>query len=68
MESQVPPLVKFARNLKPCLRGILSHALYPLHTSYLKGINNKIKVMKRMAYGYRDAEYFFLKIKGGLPR
>ena len=27
-----------------------------------EGFNNKIKRLKRMAYGYRDVEYFFLKI------
>ncbi|NWF36089.1 transposase, partial [Mariprofundus sp. KV] len=40
-------------------------------TSVLEGMNNRIKVIKRMAYGYRDNEYFFLKIKAafpGLPR
>ncbi|MBI5584493.1 MAG: transposase, partial [Deltaproteobacteria bacterium] len=26
------------------------------------GINNKIKRLKRMAYGYRDVKYFLLKI------
>jgi len=26
-------------------------------------VNNRIKVIKRMAYGYRDTEYFFLKIR-----
>ncbi|TCP07373.1 transposase, partial [Crenobacter luteus] len=31
------------------------------------GINNRIKVMKRMAYGYRDSEYFFLKIRAAFP-
>lgn len=33
----------------------------------LDGINNKFKVMKRMAYGYRDSEFFFLKIKAAFP-
>ena len=28
----------------------------------LEGTNNKIKVMKRMAYGYRDMEFFKLRI------
>ncbi|MCF6170715.1 MAG: transposase, partial [Bacteroidales bacterium] len=28
----------------------------------LEGMNNKIKVLKRKAYGYRDMEYFKLKI------
>ena len=35
---------------------------YALHTSVLEGINNKIKGIKRMAYGFRDDECFFLKI------
>ncbi|MDX7818022.1 transposase, partial [Aeromonas caviae] len=36
-------------------------------TSVLEGVNNKIKVIKRMAYGFRDSEYFFLKIKAAFP-
>ena len=32
-----------------------------MHTGQLEGINNRIKVIKRMAYGYRDTDYFFLK-------
>jgi transposase len=30
-------------------------------------INNKIKVIKRQAYGFRDDAYFILKIKGAFP-
>ncbi|WP_256580176.1 MULTISPECIES: transposase [unclassified Pseudomonas] len=26
-----------------------------------------IKVIKRMAYGYRDSEFFFMKIKNVFP-
>jgi transposase len=33
----------------------------------LEGINNKIKVIKRMAYGFRDHAYFFLKIRAAFP-
>ncbi|MCK0154018.1 transposase, partial [Alcanivorax sp. S6407] len=40
---------------------------YRLNTSVLEGVNNKIKVIKRMAYGYRDSDYFFLKIKAAFP-
>lgn len=40
----------------------------PLSTSIVEGINNTIKVIKRRAYGYRDTEYFFLKIRATLPR
>ncbi|KAF0093312.1 MAG: transposase for insertion sequence element [Puniceicoccaceae bacterium 5H] len=66
-QSGLKPLIAFARKLKPYLRGILASARFPLNTSVLEGINNKIKVIKRMAYGYRDTEYFFLKIKYAFP-
>jgi hypothetical protein len=33
-----------------------------------KGGNSPIKVIKRMAYGFRDSDYFFLKIKAAFPR
>jgi transposase len=33
----------------------------------LEGISNKINIIKRMAYGYRDDEYFVLKIRQALP-
>lgn len=62
--SKIEALKKFARMLKRRLPGILAHCRYPIHTSLLEGINNKIKVIKRVAYGYRDEEYFFLKIRG----
>lgn len=61
--SRIKPLVRFAKNLKEYLPGILAHARWAIHTSVIEGINNKIKVIKRRAYGFRDDEYFFLKIK-----
>jgi len=67
IRSRIPPLKAFARNLKSKLARILAHCRYPLHTSLLEGINNRIKVLKRMAFGYRDDEYFFLKIMGAFP-
>jgi transposase len=66
-ESGLEPLQRFAARLKPYLHGIVASATYRLHTSRLEGINNKIKVIKRMAYGYRDTEYFFLKIRAAFP-
>lgn len=67
IRSRIEPLKKFARRLKLYLPGILAHCRWPLHTSLLEGINNKIKVIKRMAYGFRDDEYFFLKIRAAFP-
>ncbi|MDV5172553.1 ISL3 family transposase [Photobacterium rosenbergii] len=67
MESGVQPLIQFAQKLKKYLGGITASAVHPLHTCRLEGMNNKIKVMKRMAYGYRDTAYFFLKIRSVFP-
>ena len=62
--SKIEPLKKFAKTLKRHLPGILAHCKYPIHTGLLEGINNKIKVIKRIAFGFRDNAYFFLKIRG----
>lgn len=63
IRSRIEPLKKFARSLKARLDGILAHCRFPLHTGILEGINNKVKVIKRVAYGFRDQDYFFLKIR-----
>jgi len=67
IRSRIQPLQRFARALRERIDGILSHCQYPLHTSLLEGIMNKIKVIKRMAYGFRDDDYFFLKIRAAFP-
>ncbi|MEB6588537.1 MULTISPECIES: ISL3 family transposase [Pseudomonas] len=66
-ESAIPALKQFAKRLKNYWRGILSRVRWPMHTGQLEGINNRIKVIKRMAYGYRDSEFFFMKIKNDFP-
>lgn len=65
--SGIAPLIKFATAMKKRLHGILAHCRWPLHTSLIEGMNNKIKVIKRMAYGLRDNDYFFLKIRASFP-
>src|SRR5581483_11326292 len=67
IRSRIEPLKTFARRLKPYLGGILAHCRWPLGTNLIEGINNRIKVIKRMAYGYRDDAYFFLKIRAAFP-
>ena len=54
---------QFAKQLRFFEYGILNHADYPIGTSMLEGINNKIKVIKRKAYGFHDCHYFALKVK-----
>jgi transposase len=67
LRSGIEPLRRFARALRPYLPGILAHCRYPLGTNLIEGINNRIKVIKRMAYGFRDDAYFFLKIRAAFP-
>ena len=65
--SGIASLVRFAQRLRPYLPGILAHCHWPLGTNLIEGINNKIKVIKRMAYGFHDDAYFFLKIRAAFP-
>lgn len=66
-DSGLVPAIQFAKRLRNYLRGILASARFPMNTSILEGVNNRIKVIKRMAYGFRDSAYFFLKIKDAFP-
>ena len=61
--SGIPALVKFAELKRPRLDGLVAHAFFPISTGKLEGFNNKIKVAKRIGYGYRDDEYFFTLIR-----
>ena len=63
IRSRIEPLKRFARSLKDRFDGIVAHCRFPIHTGILEGINNKVKVIKRVAYGFRDQTYFFLKIR-----
>jgi transposase len=55
-------LNSFVKMLNRYRYGIINHCDYPIHTGKLEGVNNKIKVIKRKAYGYRDLRFFTLKI------
>jgi transposase len=55
-------LQTFARTLAGYRTGILAWFDHPISTGPLEGTNNKIKTLKRQAYGFRDHEYFKLKI------
>jgi len=60
--SGVKMLQKFANTLLSHRTGIFNWYNYPISSGPIEGFNNKIKVMKRQAYGYRDKEFFKLKI------
>jgi transposase len=58
----MPILNRFARTLTIHRRGLLAWYDAPISTGPLEGVNNKIKTMQRQAYGFRDQEFFKLKI------
>jgi len=60
--SGINMLIKFSNTLSAHRSGILAYYDYPISTGPLEGTNNKIKTMQRQAYGYRDKEFFKLKI------
>jgi len=46
-------------SLRRYWRSIVSCLRWPMHHQ-LEGIDNKIKMVRRNAYGWRDSDYFFL--------
>ena len=63
-ETKLKPFIKVVNTLMARRTGILAWYDAPVTNAMLEGINNKIKVMKRRAYGYRDDEYFTLLLLG----
>ena len=61
--SGVPALVRFARLKEKRLDGLVAHARHNISTGRLEGFNNKVKVSKRVGYGYRNEDYFFTLIR-----
>jgi len=60
--SGISMLKNFAKTLSVHKKGILAYYDFPISTGPLEGTNNKIKTMKRQAYGFRDTEFLKLKI------
>ena len=52
--SRITPLVDFGKNLRGYVQGTIAAADFKINTSVLEGLNNKIKQIKRRAYGFRD--------------
>jgi transposase len=60
--SGIKMLRQFAKTLQAHRAGLLAYYSVPITSGPLEGTNNKIKTMKRQAYGFRDHEFFKLKI------
>ncbi len=60
--SGIRMLQRFAATLTLHAHGILAYHDCPISTGRLEGTNTKIQLMKRQAYGFRDHDFFKLKI------
>ena len=62
--QRLGPFEKFAAMVDAHWDGIASycHVENKVSLGFVEGLNNKIRVIQRRAYGYRDEEYFRLKI------
>ena len=69
INSNIPALAQVGRQKFRRLDGLVAHAAFPVNTGKLEGFNNKIKVAKRNAYGFRNLLFFFSYIRFlSLPR
>jgi transposase len=62
--QRLEPYKKFATMIEKHWHGIVSycHPENKVSLGLVEGLNNKIRVLQRRAYGYRDEEYLKLKI------
>ena len=57
--SGIPALMRFAKLNEKRIDGLIAHVSHPISIGKLEGFSNRIKVDKRIDYGYRDEGYFF---------
>jgi len=60
--SRIRELQKAARTLLRHGQDLLNYFKHRITNGKTEGINNKIKTMKRQAYGFRDIDYFKLRL------
>jgi transposase len=60
--SGIRVLQQMAKTLAAHRSGLLAYYEVMISSGPMEGTNNKIKTMKRQAYGFRDMEFFKLKI------
>lgn len=64
LATGIKQLGQMAKTLLTHWTGILNWWAYPINNGKMEGTNNKIKTLTRQAYGYRDEDFFILKLLG----
>lgn len=60
--AAIAPLVSVAKTIQHYWQGILNYFTHRITNAQSEGFNNKINILKRRAYGFKDLDYFKLKI------
>ena len=63
-DTGIKQLVQMANTLLTHWTGVLNWWVHPLTNGKMEGTNNKVKTLTRQAYGYRDEDFFILKLLG----
>jgi len=64
LTTGIKQLAQMAKTLLTHWTGILNWWANPINNGKMEGTNNKIKTLTRQAYGYRDEDFFILKLLG----
>ncbi|MBK7892232.1 MAG: transposase [Bdellovibrionales bacterium] len=59
---ETEPFLKFAKTIRKYRRNIEAYITSRLTTAVAEGLNNKIKVLRRMGYGYTNPTSYCRKI------
>jgi len=62
LSNQLEEFYAVVDTIRSHLHGILNYFRYGMTNAIAEGFNTKINIIKRRAYGFRDLEYFMLKI------
>ena len=62
MDCEIGPLARLGKTIDKYKDQILNYFKHRITNAVVEGTNNKIKTLKRQAYGYRDMEYFKLRL------
>lgn len=60
--SGIRHMTRLADTIEQHMDGLLAYYDYKISSGKVEGINNKIKTIKRQAFGFRDSDYFKLRI------
>lgn len=66
-DRRLPASQRFAGMLRRHRHGIVAHARCPIHTGRIEGVDDRIKVIKRRSYGFRDPDNCTLRVKQAFP-